>query len=99
MQTPTLQELEEDYMIAKFQILISQAYEQGVEDGRAKFTYPPVLTKQHLMEIFQIELPTVDKIIKDSTFPRLQTIRARYPRDAVFTWIDKNTAALEKYLT
>lgn len=99
MQTPTLQILEEQFMMDKFQILISQAYEQGVEDGRSKFSYPPVLTNQHLMDILQIELPTVNKIVKDTSFPRLKTIRARYPRDEVFDWIKKNTVAIDKYLS
>jgi len=40
----------------------------------------------------------VNKIIKDSSFPRLKTIQARYPRDAVFAWIESNTAVLDKYL-
>lgn len=99
METPTLQTLEEQFMMDKFQILIIQAYEQGIEDGRTKFGYPPVLTNKHLMDIFQIELPTVNKIIKDPSFPKLKTIRARYPRDAVFMWIKNNTASIDKYLS
>lgn len=98
MQTPSLQTLEEQFMMDKFQILISQAYEQGVKDGQTKFTYPPVLTKDHLVEILQVKKPTVDKIIKDYSFPRMENIQARYPRDEVFAWIKKNTIVLDKYL-
>lgn len=99
MQTPLLQELDEMYLIQKFELLIKQAYQQGVSDGKAELSYPPVLTKDHLVEILQVKKPTVDKIIKDYSFPRLKTIQARYPRDAVFAWIESNTAVLDKYIS
>jgi len=98
MQTPMLQDLDEKYMIQKFELLIKQAYQKGVADGQTEFSYPPVLTKDHLAEILQVKKPTVDKIIKDFSFPRLKTIQARYPRDAVFAWIENNTSVLNKYL-
>jgi len=99
MQTPMLQELDEMYMIQKFELLIKQAYQKGIEDGQKEFSYPTVLKKQDLASIFQVAMPTVDKIIKDYTFPRLEKVQARYPRDEVFDWIKRNTVALDKYLS
>ncbi|MGX9134012.1 hypothetical protein ACWV26_06480 [Rummeliibacillus sp. JY-2-4R] len=98
MHTPTLlQELDEQYLLQKFEILIQQAYEKGIEDGRKRFTYPPVLKREHLKEILSIEYPTVDKLTRDPSFPRLTAVSARYPRDAVFKWIEENTAIIEKF--
>ena len=98
MQTPMLQDLDEQYLIQKFELIIKQAYQKGVADGQAELGYPTVLKKQDLANIFQVAMPTVDKIIKDYTFPRLQGIQARYPRDKVFDWIKENTVVLDKYL-
>lgn len=98
MNTPTLlQELDEQYVLHKFEILIQQAYEKGIEDGQKRFIYPPVLKREHLKEILSIEYPTVDKLTRDPSFPRLSAVTARYPRDAVFKWIEENTVKIEKY--
>ncbi|MGE7838037.1 hypothetical protein [Viridibacillus arvi] len=97
VNTPTLQSLEEQFILEKFQILIQQAYENGVKDGQTRFSYPPVLTNAHLAEILQVQPPTVQKIVTEPSFPKLTKIRARYPRDAVFSWIERNTAVLVKY--
>lgn len=98
MHTPSLlQELDEQYLLQKFELLIQQAYEKGIEDGKKRFTYPPVLKREHLKEILSIEYPTVDKLTRDPSFPRLTAVTARYPRDAVFKWIEENTVKIEKY--
>lgn len=98
MNTPTLlQELDEQYLLKKFELLIQQAYEKGIEDGKKRFTYPPVLKREHLKEILSIEYPTVDKLTRNPSFPRLTEVTARYPRDAVFKWIEEHTAIIESY--
>ncbi|MFJ8262689.1 hypothetical protein ACIQ4I_12170 [Rummeliibacillus sp. NPDC094406] len=98
MHAPSLlQELDEQYLLQRFEILIQQAYEKGIEDGEKRFTYPPVLKREHLKEILSIEYPTVDKLTRDPSFPRLTAVTARYPRDAVFKWIEDNTVIIEKY--
>lgn len=98
MDTPTLlQGLDEQYLIQKFEILIQQAFERGIEEGQKRFTYPPVLRREHLKEILSVAYPTVDKLTRDPSFPRLTAISARYPRDAVFKWIEENTVMIEKY--
>lgn len=79
MHTPILlQELDEQYLLQKFEILIKQASEKGIKDEKKRFTYPPVLKREHLKEILSIEYPTVDKLTRDPSFPRLTAVSARY---------------------
>jgi hypothetical protein len=91
----TFDELEANLFKHRLEELFRQAYEKGVEDGMKKYSYPPVLTNKHLAEILQVAPPTVIKITANPTFPRLQTIKARYPRDAVFAWIEANSNQLK----
>jgi hypothetical protein len=92
----TFDELEANLFKARMEEMFRQAYEKGVEDGMKRFAYPPVLTNKHLAEILQIAPPTVIKVTANPSFPRLIGIQARYPRDAVFNWIDTNTKFLKK---
>ncbi|QTD41947.1 helix-turn-helix domain-containing protein [Sporosarcina sp. Te-1] len=50
-----------------------------------------MLKKEHLAEIFQVAIPTVEKIIRSEGFPRFKHVAARYPRDEVYEWIKQNT--------
>lgn len=95
----TFDEMEAQLFQHRMEELFQKAYAKGVEDGRTKFSYPPVLTNKHLVEILQVKLPTVNKIVGNPTFPKLKEIRARYPRDEVFLWIDRNTTYIENYLS
>jgi hypothetical protein len=92
----TFDELEADLFKARMEDMFRMAYEKGVEDGMKKYSYPPVLTNKDLAEIMQIAPPTVLKVTANPSFPRLQTIKARYPRDAVFEWIEANSNILER---
>ncbi|OAT74576.1 hypothetical protein [Parageobacillus thermoglucosidasius] len=76
--------------------LVRQAYELGVEEGRKKYSYPPLLTRKDLAEIFQVQLPTISNITNIPSFPKFKHIRARYPRDQVFRWIEENSTYLEQ---
>ncbi|MGN7403505.1 hypothetical protein ACTHO0_27035 [Cytobacillus praedii] len=91
----TFDELEANLFQAKMESLFQKAYEQGVKDGMSRFSFPPVLTNKHLAEIMQIAPPTVIKVTADPTFPRLSKIKARYPRDQVFEWIQANSTKLK----
>lgn len=81
----------EEGVIKHIRELCNKAYEQGVEDGMKKYNLPYTLKKEHLAEIFQVEKPTLPKIINHPTFPRLDIVRARYPRDKVLEWINDNS--------
>lgn len=97
-QLVTIESLEDQLFQMKLKKVIQQAYEQGIEAGRTKYYYPPVLKKEHLADILQVKRPTVDKLVAVPTFPRMVNIQARYPRDAVFRWIYENTERLDQLL-
>lgn len=94
----TIKELEEKLLNLKLHDFIQRAYEKGVEDGIKRFSYPQVLTNVHLAEILQIAPSTVIKVTADPTFPRLSKIKARYPRDQVFQWIESNSTKLKRVI-
>ena len=98
-QVATIESLEEQLFQLKLEKAIQKAYEKGIEDGRSKYYYPPVLKKEHLEEILQIKRPTVDKLVADPSFPRLKNVQARYPRDTVFEWIEDNTEKVDRLLS
>ncbi|RST57632.1 hypothetical protein D5F11_021465 [Siminovitchia terrae] len=85
-----IDELNQNLLAETIKEMCQQAYEQGVEDARNKYAYPPTLKKTHLTEIFQVAMPTVDNIIRMEGFPRSTITKARYPRDQVFEWIKDN---------
>ncbi len=87
----TINELQTELINENLKLMFRQAYEQGLEDARKEQTYPVTLRKQHLAEIFQVELPTVENIIRKEGFPKSTVVQARYPRDKVFEWINENT--------
>lgn len=87
----TLSELESKLLGERLQALFQKAYEQGVKDAKRQFYFPEVLTKDHLVEMFQIEKPTVNKLVARPNFPKLKNIQARYPRDQVLAWINENS--------
>lgn len=86
-----IDELQEKLMIEMMKQKVQLAYEQGLEDARGQQAYPPLLRKQHVAEIFQVELPTVENIIRKEGFPKSTAVQARYPRDEVFDWMAENT--------
>ncbi|MGI2329693.1 hypothetical protein [Planococcus sp. YIM B11945] len=93
-QMVTIESLEDQLFQLKLEKAIQKAYEKGIEDGRSKYYYPPVLKKADLVTILQVEMPTVTKLVANPTFPRLKDVKARYPRDEVFKWIEENTDCL-----
>ncbi|MBO1000540.1 hypothetical protein IOC57_22705 [Bacillus sp. SD075] len=93
--TMTFDRIETEFLKERLEKLIQSAYEKGVEDGMKSFSYPPVLRNSHLAEILQIAPPTVIKVTSNPSFPRLQNIKGRYPRDLVFEWIETNSTYLK----
>ncbi|MER2039683.1 MAG: hypothetical protein ABS944_16170 [Solibacillus sp.] len=80
-----------ELLTQKISLAVEQAFQKGMETGLAKSAFPPVLKKEHLCEILQVEMPTVSKLVARKDFPKLTTVQARYPRDQVFDWIDRNS--------
>lgn len=87
----SLDELKAKLLEENLKEMFRQAYEQGVNDAKRITSFPPVLKREHLKDIFQIEMSTVEKIVRRKDFPKLETIQARYPRDKVFAWINENS--------
>ena len=100
----TIDQLKDALLNAELVDFLQKAYKQGVEDGRelekAKFenSLPTNLKKEHVAKIFQCELPTVEKIIRMDGFPKCHALSARYPRDKVLEWRDKNTMYMNSRL-
>jgi len=94
----TFDEMEANLFKSRMEEMFQRAYEKGVEDGMKRFSYPPVLKNEHLAEILQIAMPTVIKVTRNPSFPRLQNIKGRYPRDLVFEWIEANSTYLKKVI-
>lgn len=94
----TLEEMKANLLAEELKALFHEAYEKGLEDAKREREYPPVLKKEHIAEIFQVALPTVEKIIRCEGFPKLKAVAARYPRDQVFEWIEKNTERMNERL-
>lgn len=87
----TFSELESKFLEERLNLLFQKAYEKGLEDAQRRFGFPEVLTKDHLVQMFQIEKPTVNKLVARPDFPKLKNIQARYPRDQVLAWINENS--------
>lgn len=98
-QLVTIESLEDQLFQMKLEKVIQEAYDRGIEDGRSKYYYPMVLKKSDLAEILQVKPPTVDKLVVHPEFPRLGTVKGRYPRDKVFEWIEANTEYVNQYLS
>ncbi|MCM3111646.1 hypothetical protein [Lederbergia lenta] len=91
-----IDELKVEFLEENLKVMFRQAYEQGVKDAQERYTLPHVLKKEHLAEIFQIKMPTVEKIARIPSFPKFERVQARYPRDKVFEWIDDNSSYVEE---
>lgn len=87
-----------DDMIEYIQTLCRKAYEQGVREGRDKYDLPMMLTRKHIAEQLQVSLPTVDRITSLPGFPRSTLIKSRFPRDAVFKFMEENTERVRQIM-
>lgn len=93
----TLEQLEATLLEERLKSLFQQAYEQGLEDAKEKYSLPQHLKKQDVADLFQVELPTVEKIIRMEGFPKSKVVTARYPRDQVIEWASKNIERVNYY--
>ena len=100
----TIDGLKEALLNAELADVFQKAYRQGVEDGReiekAKFenSLPPNLKKEDVAKVFNCKLPTVEKIIRMDGFPTCSAISARYPKDKVLEWKNKNVMYMNSRL-
>lgn len=86
----SLEELQARLLEENLKIMFTQAYEQGLQDARETYALPFHLRKRDIANLFQVGMPTVDKIIRMEGFPKSKVISARYPRDKVLKWAENN---------
>lgn len=86
----SLDELKAKLLEENLKEMFQQAYEQGLNDAKEKLALPALLKKKDLADLFQVKLPTVENIIRMEGFPKSKVVQARYPRDEVLDWINKN---------
>lgn len=91
-----LEELKGKLLEENLKDLFVQAYEQGVKDSQEQYAFPHLLNKKDLCKIFQVEEPTVNKIITRQGFPKSKFVTARYPRDEVFKWMRRNCVNVDE---
>lgn len=73
-----------------FKDLLQRAYEQGVEDGRKRFSLPLLLKKEHIAQQMSIKINTVPKIVAMPGFPVSKLVQGRYPRDGFIQFVKDN---------
>lgn len=52
--------------------LCEKAYQQGVEDGAKKYTYPPILKKHSFARDFPNQIGSGDKTNRNRVFPEIE---------------------------
>ncbi|MBN6889809.1 hypothetical protein ACUXCC_005259 [Cytobacillus horneckiae] len=91
MSNATIEDLKFKLYEEQLKFVSQRAFEQGVEYARSKYSYPPNMRKDHLAHYFQCSKATVENIIRMEGFPKSKVVTARYPRDLVIEWDEKNT--------
>lgn len=92
----TLESLEAKLLEENLKDLFQKAYEQGLEDAKSIQSLPPMLKKTDLANYFQVSLPSVENIIRMDGFPKSKVAKARYPRDQVIEWANKNVERVNR---
>lgn len=90
MDFTTIEELKITLFQEEIKQVIKKAYFLGIEEARSQNSYPHLLTKKDISEIFQIKESTVNKIVARADFPKSNFVSGRYPRDEVFRWMELN---------
>ncbi|MBC1499358.1 hypothetical protein HB943_01995 [Listeria weihenstephanensis] len=67
-----------------------KAYVHGVEDAKKYYQYPQALKQKDIEEMYQIGPAKVSILVRRRDFPKIELIRARYPRDEVIEFMKNN---------
>jgi hypothetical protein len=86
-----IKELEHQISILKMQELIKQAYEQGIEDARSKYSYPELLTRNEAMKLLKVGETKMSELMARQDFPVLREAGVKIPYRLLMKWIEKNT--------
>ncbi|WP_191559197.1 hypothetical protein [Metabacillus idriensis] len=94
---PTLDELEKAITGLKLQAIIQKAYEQGVEDGRSKFSIPLILTRTEAMDFLKCGATLMAELMSRPDFPVNREFGVKIPTHLLMKWIEKNTQWVEDH--
>ncbi|WP_083390570.1 hypothetical protein [Cytobacillus oceanisediminis] len=92
----TLNELEQQIVSLQLKALIQKAYEQGVEDGRSKFSAPTIMTRTEAMEFLKCGATTMAELMRRPDFPVIREFGVRIPTHLLMKWIEKHTNWVEQ---
>ncbi|MBC2077638.1 hypothetical protein HCA99_00255 [Listeria booriae] len=67
-----------------------RAYIRGVEDAKKYYQYPEALKSTDIEKMYQIKSAKVSDLVRREDFPKIELIRARYPRDEVIEFMKNN---------
>lgn len=91
MSVEKIQELEQQISLLKIQELIKQAYEQGIEDARSKYSYPELLTRSEAMSLLKVGETKMSELMARQDFPVFRDAGVKIPYRLLMKWIEKNT--------
>lgn len=95
MSVEKIQELEHQISILKMQELIKQAYEQGIEDARTKYSYPELLTRSEAMQLLKVGETKMSELMARQDFPVFREAGVKIPYKLLMKWIEKNTQSID----
>lgn len=85
-----------DFTDEQFRSVLREEIQRAVADVVSKEQYPPILTRDDLKNIFQVESASVSRMVAIESFPKFSHINSRYPRDQVMEWIKENSTWVEQ---
>ncbi|MGD6845265.1 hypothetical protein ACQCVH_22435 [Bacillus infantis] len=91
-----LRDLEQQIASLQLKALIQKAYEQGVEDGRAKFSAPAIMTRTEAMEFLKCGATTMSELMRRPDFPVVREFGVRIPTHLLMKWIEQHTNWVEQ---
>jgi hypothetical protein len=92
----TVKEIEEIISNLQLQALIQKAYEQGVEDGRTKFSVPTLLTRTEAKQFLKCGDTKMSELMARPDFPVNSEFGKRIPTHLLMKWIEQNTRWVEQ---
>lgn len=93
----TLDELKAKLLEENLKIMFQQAYEQGLEDARAKYELPPLLTRKQFMDLAGIGESKCAELFNRQDFPVNREFgHPRVPTKLLFDWVYAHTDWIER---
>jgi hypothetical protein len=88
--TQTIEELEMEIFILEAKEAIQRAYEQGVEDGKKRFSLPIYLTRAQLKELLHIGETKATELMRQPGFPVSRKAGVLIRSEHLLQWMDNH---------